>query len=271
MGDSNPMSINYVMACWSGMRRVNPKKYIKNRAIFLQEHFKQLQILSHSISQITVVVNHNPEEPPEFRDFLNSLPPTVRHAQVVLIERPNVGFSYGGYSDVFAKYRTSFSHYILMEDDYTYVMDDFDAIMMQKMEDANKCGFVSFWNAQGTKKQMLDRLPKMKNNLLMAEAIEKYFPEEFYYPRIALGLMNSKMLDDVYTHYGTLPYASGANHGECKIEGQFGLSVVGQKFGWSVEDLTPEYGVVGFGPLGEIQTYNPKNKEIFVKAIQAMI
>jgi hypothetical protein len=271
------MSTNYIISCWSGLRRVNPQKYLDDRSIFIKIHIDKLRSLNHNLDQITVVINENNDTPPEFITYINNLPKKINHTNVVIMNRPNVGYSYGCYSDVFAKYKTYFDNYIVMEDDYIFMLDNFDSIMLNKMTD--KCGFVSFWNAKGTKKEMLARTTKealsatsgTKDREKLVEAIEKYFPDKFVFPRVAVGVMSSKMLNEVFTKFGKLPYANSTNHTQCKIEGQFGLSVVGQKFGWSVYDLIPEYGLTAFGPNGEITEHNPNNKPIFISAIQSML
>lgn len=265
------MSTNYVISCWSGMRRVNPERYVNDRSVFIETHINSLFKYENAVDHITIVINDNPEEPKEFRNYINSLPSKLNGKTIEIIRRPNVGYSYGCYSDVFAKYRLQFDNYILMEDDYCYAIDNFDRIMFDKAYANKKVGFVSFWNAKGTRSEMLARTKEMKNKDKMIKAINKYFPDKFVFPRVAVGFVKAKMLEDIFTAYGTLPYATSTNHGECKIEGQFGLSVAGQKFGWTVHDLVPEYGVVAFGPLGEVMTHNPDNKKIFITAIQSLL
>lgn len=264
------MSINYVIACWSGMRRVNPKQYVDDRSIFLRKHLKSLYQLKHSIDQITIIVNHNPDEPSSYREYLNNLPNKIGNANVVLIERPNEGFSYGGYSEVFSRYHEQFDYYVLMEDDYMYMVDNFDAIMLKYMQSNSRCGFVSFWMADSSKNEQLGRLNQTKEAKII-KGIHKYFPDTFKFPRISVGLVRSKTLQDIWNTFGALPYSTGANHRECKFIGQFGLSAIMQKLQWILADMLPDCRVIGFGPNGEIVEYGPKDKPLFIAPIQALL
>ncbi len=56
---------------------------------YLKKHIGQLQKLKHNLTQITIVVPHNPDEPEDFREYLNSLKDIV-----VLDKSENVGASY---------------------------------------------------------------------------------------------------------------------------------------------------------------------------------
>jgi len=263
------MSINYVVACWSGMRRINPKLYLEDRSVFLRIHLESLQRLKHSLSQVTFVFADNPEEPEEYKEFRTALPDRIGSAKVVSIQRPNVGYSYGAYNDVFDKYRSDFDHYLLMEDDYVYTQDQFDQELLRSLEEDPRCGLVSFVCDKGTREWITGRARReAPGGRAVADSIDRYLPETFVFPRIMVGLARSKALDAIWKEFGRLPFSQGVNHTGCKFEGQFSLAVVFQKLGWTVADMLPRWRAEAFGPAGERLMYGPPDRPLFVKPIQ---
>jgi hypothetical protein len=266
------LSVNYVIACWSGMRRVNPRRYVEDRPVFIRMHFERLSKLRHGLDQVTVIVSKNPDEPASYRDFLSHLPERVGRAKVVIMERPNVGYSYGAYSDVFARYGEGFTHYLLMEDDYLFTTDGFDSEMLQTMSGQDRCGFLSFVLADGTREWIVGRAGReAPGGKRVAEEVAHLCPETFKYPRVSVGLMRSAALRDIWTAYGRLPFSQGTNHIECKFEGQFALATSTQKVGWNVGDMLPKYRVRAFGPNGETLNYGASDKPLFLEAAQFLI
>lgn len=263
------MSINYVLAAWSGMRRVNPPRYVEEREVFLKKHVESLSKLRHSLTQVTIVVAQNKEEPHSYRRFLESLPSKVGSARVVLLERPNVGYSFGAYSEVYGRYRGDFDYYLLMEDDYAFAQDDFDTILWAKLRQDEKNGMASFV-CEAQKKDWLMHRARNEQPIGsdMADIVEKYVPDSFVFPRIMVGLVRQPALEAVYREYGRLPYADGTNHTKCKFEGQFALPISLQKLGWNVVDMLPRWRSLAFGPGGERLNYGPMDRELLVKALQ---
>jgi len=46
--------INYVIAAWSGIRRVKDLTYIADRTHYLRNHLQQLKKLKHNLDQIKI-------------------------------------------------------------------------------------------------------------------------------------------------------------------------------------------------------------------------
>ena len=266
------MDINYVIACWSGMRRVNPEAYVKDRPVFIRKHLESLGTLKHSLAQITLVVNKDPNEPPEYREFLNKLPKKIGNAGVELLERPNEGFSWGGYSHVLDVYGDRHSYMLLMEDDYIFTEDNFDRTLMGGILEGKKMGWLSFVIEHGTKDWIMRRASsEAPGGRSVAGRVGDVTPEQFSYARIAVGLARTKAMLDVKKMFGRLPHASGANHAECKFEGQFGLAAAFQKAGWGLGDMVPRRRAKAFSPTGEILTYGPKEAPLMLVPIQSMV
>lgn len=125
---------NYIVACWSGSRRRG-----ENGLAILNDHVESLERVPHSLDQIIFAVPHNPDEPPAYRDKLRSLPRKIRDARVTVLERPNHGMSYGCWADAISLWSGQFDLHFVMEDDYVFVMSDFDDILA---ESSSLAGYV---------------------------------------------------------------------------------------------------------------------------------
>jgi len=79
------MKANYVIATWSGERLSH---VYHDPVIRLSAHINHLYAVHHDLSQITIVVPYNPEEPVAFTTYINSLPKTIENTKVVVLRRP---------------------------------------------------------------------------------------------------------------------------------------------------------------------------------------
>lgn len=136
------IKVNYVIACWSGERRRGNEKYDLDRTHYLKNHLKSLYLLEHNLSQITIVVAEDEDEPPDFTQFVKNIPNKIKKTPIVVERRENRGQSYGSYSHVYGMYRTKFQYYIFIEDDYIFVKNNFDLELMEQVEIDNDCGFL---------------------------------------------------------------------------------------------------------------------------------
>ena len=143
------MRINLVIACWSGFRR-NERPHVLALVPFpdigtahLHKQLGTLSRLQHSITQITLVVSHDPRCPPEYtRYVLDSFPNTIGSTPVVKLFKPdNLGISYGAWAYAASLFRDAFDYYIFIEDDYCFVKDNFDHELV-KMYDAVGCEYL---------------------------------------------------------------------------------------------------------------------------------
>jgi hypothetical protein len=268
------MATHYVIACWSGLRRVNPPKYLQDRSGFLRRHIDSLRMLKHSIDRISIVVNHNPEDPPSFRHYISSIPKRLGSARVKIIERPNVGYSYGAYSQAYDIDRgaSSLDNHILMEDDYVFTRDGFDTDLTEALEQSPKAGFISFVIEGGSREWIMSRARKeAPGGEAVAQRLAAMCPERFHYARISVGMARGRALGDVWRKFGRLPHSEGTNHTECKFEGQFGLTMALESAGWEIADMLPRCRAQAFSPRGEILSYGPADKSLFVVPVQTLL
>lgn len=129
------MKVNYVIAGWSGARATgqNPS----NSQRFIISHIERLNQLKHNLSQITICNPFNPnrKEYEAYAKILNEL--KCETCKIEVLDRQNRCVSYGSWSDAYAKYRRGFDYYILMEDDYAPVQDNFDTILINLLNSKN--------------------------------------------------------------------------------------------------------------------------------------
>ena len=131
------MRLNYVVSGWTGPRRADPVPSL----LYLKQHLDVLSKRKFNADQITVALSKFDDNFGEVWLFAQSLN-SINGIPVKWLMRENVGMSFGAFSDAYAADRTNFDYYIFMEDDYVFVKDDFDEILIKLIEEYPKCGFM---------------------------------------------------------------------------------------------------------------------------------
>jgi hypothetical protein len=127
------MLVNYLLAAWHSPRQFDevcppPEK----STYYLEKQFEVLELLNHSLEQVTVIVPALEAAPKEFRDYIDNLPPSLANGTRIAVHtRENRNRSYGGYVDACHRYKDDFTHFMLVEDDYLPVVDDFDKLFLR--------------------------------------------------------------------------------------------------------------------------------------------
>ncbi len=172
------LRLNYVICCWSGNRRVKDQRVVADPAFYLRSHLDALKKYPHNLAQITIVVPYNHCEPPAYRKYLQQhLPRTIQDAEVVVLERRNVGLSYGSFAYCYAIYRTAFDFYFFAEDDYIFTQKNFDSLHVQIMKTNPQCGYICgmAWDGYKSRLGVLPCHAAVPHGLLRTEALEKVF------------------------------------------------------------------------------------------------
>lgn len=198
--------LNYVIAAWSGSRRTLDPQARVDPAYYLREHFASLASLRHRLARVTVCVPHNPDEPPEFAEFRRTAPRTLGTAEVVWLDRPNVGMSYGSWSDAYLATAGQFTHYVLMEDDYRFCLDGFDDILVAMLcpGDGFLCGMVR--------------------------------DESGPHPAVALGIAPEAALAAIVAKDQKLPHSNNALYADAERLGQIGWGGALRRAGFALRD-----------------------------------
>ena len=126
--------INYIIATWSGNRRIPNKNYLK-------DHILKLSTLKHNLSQVTIVKPIFKGQRDEYYDIGN-LAEEVGCDVVILDRHSNLGESYGQLFYAYETYKDEFDYYIFCEDDYLPHLDNFDnELLKRKNDEGYLCSF----------------------------------------------------------------------------------------------------------------------------------
>lgn len=186
--------INYVVACWSGPRRFIDPPYIEDRTWYIKHHLTELSKRQHKLAQITVVSNKNDKDDDHFfQEYLASLPDNLNGVPLVVSQRDsNIGQLFGAWSHVYDLYGTSFDYYVLMEDDYVFLHEEFDQVFLNEF--TNKTGFVSATTILSVHKSNrpkgMDRVPEHYNVPIYA----------------ASGMIKTECMEKIKKRFGGIPY-----------------------------------------------------------------
>jgi RimJ/RimL family protein N-acetyltransferase len=203
--------INYVIATWSGKRRIPNNNYLK-------EHVLKLSTLKHKLTQVTIVkpiFNGMSEDYYDIKNLSDEL-----NCDVVILEKhDNLGQSYGQLFYTYEKYKDKFDYYIFCEDDYLPHLDNFDTeLLKRKSEDSYLCSYCGLG----------------------------FYGEKTGGCSVSNGLISSKNFEQVYTqnHNPILSINSGDGN-ECHKNFAKLLHDCGIKF----EDFASEFSVPYFGTI----------------------
>lgn len=216
---SNKMqrAVNYVLCAWSGPRRVNDPRYNADRTYYLRKHVKILTKLDHNLAQISIMVPHNHHESSEYRKLLTNIPKKIQKANVVIVDRPNVGMSYGSFSDAYKKNRTKFDYYFYVEDDYCFMQDYFDEKHIHFLDTHPDCGYIcGFAGPYGG-------MP--------------------YHASISVGMMSTTALEKIWASNGEIPHGKENDYRNAEEYGQVGASRYLIANGFSVLDWRGIYKI----------------------------
>lgn len=225
------MKTNLVIATWSGSRRVH------SNHCFLQKQVLSLHKLKHNLDQITFVVPHNPDEPKVFRESIKSLPNKIGNAHVVILEKENIGLSYGSFSHAFSIYKEEFEYYIFLEDDYIFVEDNFDQTMICLFNNSENCGYLS---------------TLAQNN----------------HPSIFNGITKSSILSQIWKKYGKLPYSNCCTYTGAEHAGQIAYGTIIIELGYSLHDLSKFYKLLFLNHEGKFIFYGQNESKYFIVPAQ---
>lgn len=233
-------SSNYVLCCWSGPRRGIDPRRDKDPAIYLRSNIASLRRLAHDLSQITVVIPENPSEPKAFASYVEQIPAHIGSTKVVVVRRPNVGMSYGSFSDVYGMYRTTFDYYFFVEDDYVFAVDHFDRLHIEELEKYPKCGYVC------------------------GVAMEAGFP---LHAAMSVGCFRTKALERVYLMNGCVPHSPTSEYRDNEARGQIGQSQALVRTGYTLRDWSGKYRVYFREAVGTNRLFHGECKETILEPV----
>lgn len=128
------MSINYIIATWSGDRIQDQKQdYYEH---ILRLHLKTLESVEHNISKVTIMKPKNKVEN-SYYEINSNLPYEI-------VECENEFQSYGQWLKALRKNQNQYDYYIIVEDDYVPGVDNFDDKLIEIYEENSiLCSLIS--------------------------------------------------------------------------------------------------------------------------------
>lgn len=133
------MSSVYFLHAYAGPRLGGDHPdYMQDRSLYLRTHLDQLSKLQNNVDHVVISVNNYMSEPQEFSDIIN----VAENQGIEIYRRTNIGVSYGAWSELIDIYHNDFDYFFFMEDDYLYVKDNFDKIMIDMFNEHDDTAFL---------------------------------------------------------------------------------------------------------------------------------
>jgi hypothetical protein len=245
--EKSDVKINYVFAAWAGKRRKGNDQYHRDLTFYVKNHLKSLEVLKHDLSQITLAVNASRVEPKYFTDYISELPDNINGTPLVVIRRHNKGQSYGAYSDAFLKYGNNFDYFIFIEDDYIFVQDNFDQILLQMYNSAQDCGFLCSY---------VSKWPNKINGIPHAA--------------ISNGMSSTATLKKVIDTFGCLPSVADIVKicdADYRVDSQVNFSHGFLKTGTKIYDYLLHYNAP-FNDVGHKKLYGSASQKSLIVPLQ---
>lgn len=220
------MTINYIIAAYFGDRRSMSPGFNEDRLWYLQQQIDSLIRFKNKLDQITIVISNSSLDS-AYLPRLNDLIQKSNIKNIIVLHRPNYGFSYAAWDLVFKVY-PDFDYYIVTEDDYVPVRDNFDDELIHLISSNEKCGYLC-----------------------------AYFSD---HPAISVGICNGVAIRDILTKSLQLEYPSGPCS-EWDTQARYHIPF--NRTGWVVRDFRPQYSIDFKTVSGEIIVYGTSPNKIF--------
>jgi hypothetical protein len=208
-----------------GPRRVYLQEYVDDPLFYAKKQIEFLQKYKHSLSKIYFTVNQRGlEDDPYIFELKKILPSKIQNASVELLLRPNIGLSYGAFSDIFKENRLKYDYYFFTEDDYLFVQDDFDKILIDMFNRYENAGYVS----------------------ALVREESTVFPVYPKHAGIQMGVTSSAVLEELFNKFGgSLPHndkpMNGLDYSADETIGNVGQTNQIYKMGYELYDVRESY------------------------------
>jgi len=248
--------ICYVVATWGGIRRIPNVGHDADPSYYVAHHLRWLAQFASPFVRKAVVAA--PWLSGEAQDGSSKYHAALERAvegcgiEAVLFRRPNVGMSYGSFSDVWRTTKDEgFTHWIFNEDDYVYPVGSFDHILVGKLLSDPEIGYVGGY--------------------IRGAAGQKY-----PHAGICCGIAARENLEAIAEkHAGTLPHDNRPEMGSDYPANQWGQILWTYRYygiGKKLADLVPDGLSCGYiRPRAKLTWYDPPDgaRRPFLGPIQA--
>ena len=220
----------YVCCVYFGDRRCQVNEFHQDPLVYLKEHIRTLLFLRHSLDRIVFVVNLEEEHREIFESAKRVVPSRIQSAEVEIVERENLGMSYGAWSFAYQKYQESYDYYIFNEDDYYFNVDNFDEYLVKKFQSLNNVGYLAGIAMNPIYGRTREGMRKV-------------------HAGNSVGISSSKVLGELFSKFGMLPHNSDRildleeRYGVDEQMGQVDQTHEIYKLGYQIFDVREEYSV----------------------------
>ena len=154
--------------------------------------------------------------------------------------------SYGAWSDCFLENKDKYDYFIFNEDDYFFVIDNFDKILVNKFKDKGDAGY------------------------LCGIVIENNNIGQPLHAAHSTGISSNEVLSKVVEKYGELPHSKSNDYGNVEINSQVRQTNVMIEMGYKLYDLGDEFKI-NFDYTGNIKQYFSQNDKIILEPWKLLV
>lgn len=138
------MKVNLVIAAWGGSRRNEKPEYLglcpHGDTNYILKQIACLRKYRQNLAQVTFACSPARHLRKEYLDGLASLPSEINNTKIEVLDLPRNLSSYGAWLQAVQVYREQFDYYLFVEDDYVFVRDNFDSILVDMYVQKRKQG-----------------------------------------------------------------------------------------------------------------------------------
>ena len=198
------------------------------------------------------------KEGEKFLSEINNL--VIPGGKVLILERENIGMSYGSYSDAFKKYKNYYDYFLFTEDDWLIYGEKYFDVGLNVFKKDKTVGMVAYQAKTRIGKHHWEDLDLNQNNAFTCHS--------------TCGLASTEALNKIFNKFGRLPYFDGNDYfksiryGECKFGSSF------YKVGYKIEDLPrdkvlgmPAYDYIRKIPYKKYPNYFDKIYIYYIKSV----
>ncbi len=127
------MSCCLIVCFYNGNRRNNQESYFTD---YLNLQKQNLKKLKHSLDKIIFVISEDTRNEIKIEEN--------QQENITYLYRPNINYSFGGWVDTMLQF--TYDYYILLEDDYYFIQDHFDQILIKSYNEKNSDYLVTWRN-----------------------------------------------------------------------------------------------------------------------------
>ena len=231
----------YVISLFFGDRRnTDQPLYDSNRLCFLEKHIELLSKLNHDLRKIIFNINTEDGDYENINKALKIIPKSIKNSEVEVRVRKNIGMSYGAWSDCFLENMGKYDYFIFNEDDYFFVIDNFDKILVDKFNSKLDAGYLCG---------------------IVAE--RKHIGQPLHAAH-ATGISSNKVLSEVFEKFGELPHSKSNNYEDVEENSQVVQTNVMIEMGYNLYDLGDEFKI-NYDYTGNITEFFPQNSKIILE------